>query len=52
MASPLSDAEKLAVLRFQLLIHGQAFVTREGKIVDPAKVTLQLQQFQNNPPQG
>jgi hypothetical protein len=48
----MTDAEKLAVLRYQLLIHGQAFVTREGKFVDPAKVILQLQQFQNNPPQG
>lgn len=65
----LTDDEKLTLLRYQLLLHGQAYVLRkQGKttILDTTEVKItgnpagviivdeiaQLQQFQNNPPQG
>ncbi|KAA3452711.1 hypothetical protein C7I87_00595 [Mesorhizobium sp. SARCC-RB16n] len=63
----MTAAEKLAVLRYQLALHGATFVLRTGdnvRVLDPTEIIgtrgdlilvdeiAQRQQFQNNPPQG
>ncbi|PBB68163.1 hypothetical protein CK228_13725 [Mesorhizobium sp. WSM4312] len=63
----MTDADKLAVLRFQMAAYGQTFVLRKGsttQVIEPHRIVgnragmilvdeiAQLQQFQNDPPQG